>query len=249
MNSYGDVADAVCIAGLTVRRGERTVIKEMDLRVPRGSILGLLGPSGSGKTTVMRAIMGVQSNVSGEVTVAGFPAGNPETRGKVGYVTQSPSIYHDLTVRQNISYFARIALPQASRSELKSATDQALLHVGLADRPDDRVGALSGGQRSRVSLACALVGDPQILVLDEPTVGLDPLLREQLWTIFRALAAEGRTLLVSSHVMDEAARCDHLILLREGSVAFSGSPSELLGRTGESTYDRAFLTLITEEAR
>lgn len=233
---------AVVIEGLRVIRGKRVVLPDLRLHVPAGQVVGLLGPSGSGKTTLMRAIVGVQVVDGGTVTVLGHPAGDPALRRQVGYVTQSPSIYADLTIRENIAYFGR-AVGLKGR-ELIEAVARTLTEVDLDDHADDLVRNLSGGQESRVSLACALVGRPSLLVLDEPTVGLDPVLRRDLWNHFRSLAADGYSLIVSSHVMDEAARCDRLVLLREGRVLADVTPAELLERTGQTDADAAFLALV-----
>ncbi|NYF98864.1 ABC transporter ATP-binding protein [Janibacter cremeus] len=235
---------AIEITGLTVTRGDRLVIPDLDLRVPTGQVVGLLGPSGGGKSTVMRAIVGVQQTDSGDVQVLGLPAGHRRLRKRVGYVTQAPSVYGDLTVRENATHFARllgVADPQA-------AADAVVSRVDLAGHADERTDALSGGQRGRASLAAALVGDPELLVLDEPTVGLDPVLRRDLWALFRRLADDGVTLLVSSHVMDEASRCDRLVLLREGAVLADDTPAHLLERTGAADAEGAFLALVDEVA-
>ena len=232
------------IEGLRVVRGGRTVFPGLSVRVPAGQVVGLLGPSGSGKSTLIRAIVGVQVVAGGSVRVLGEPAGSPLLRHRIGYVTQSPSIYDDLTVRANVRYFASIM--GASRE----SADEAITAVDLDSHTESKVGRLSGGQRSRASLACALVGEPELLVLDEPTVGLDPVLRRDLWNLFGRLAAQGRSLLVSSHVMDEAARCDRLLLLREGEVLADATLPELLARTGADDAEGAFLALIdrAEEA-
>ncbi|TDB91965.1 ABC transporter ATP-binding protein, partial [Micromonospora fluostatini] len=206
--------------------------------VGRGTVTGLLGPSGSGKTTLMRAVVGVQTIRAGKVTVLGRPAGSPALRRTVGYLTQAPSVYVDLTVRENARYFA--ALHGRGRAE----ADRAVADVGLADAAGQLVATLSGGQRSRASLACVLVGRPELVVLDEPTVGQDPVLRAELWTRFHAMAAEGTTLLVSSHVMDEAARCDRLLLVREGRLVADDTPAAVRARTGTDDLEEAFLRLI-----
>jgi ABC-2 type transport system ATP-binding protein len=194
--------DVVAVTDLVVDRGRGRVLDGLTFAVPAGQVTGLLGPSGGGKTTLMRAVVGVQQVRSGTVTVLGEPAGSPALRRRVGYVTQAPSVYGDLTVRENARYFA--SLYGMSTRE----ADAAIADVGLADAAGQLVRDLSGGQQGRASLACALVGGPEVLVLDEPTVGLDPVLRVELWARFHALAAEGQTLIVSSHVMDEAGRCD-----------------------------------------
>ena len=207
--------------------------------VPRGSVCGLLGPSGCGKTTLMRAIVGVQAGVAGQVDVLGEPAGSPGLRRRVGYVTQSPAVYGDLTVRENVDYFADVCGVE------RAGASRALVDVGLADRADQLVRTLSGGQMSRVSLATALLSSPELLVLDEPTVGLDPVLRRDLWELFAGLAAAGSTLLVSSHVMDEAVRCDRLLLMRDGLIVADDSPQALVARTGAPDVEGAFLSLAT----
>jgi ABC-2 type transport system ATP-binding protein len=229
---------AVVVRDLHVRRGRRLVLPGISLEVRAGSVTGLLGPSGSGKTTLMRAIVGVQILESGEVTVLGLPAGTPELRRRVGYVTQAPSVYGDLTVRENLRYFARVLGAPASR------VDAAIEAVDLGGQADRSVVTGSGGERARASLATALLGEPEVLVLDEPTVGLDPVLRRDLWDLFRRLAEGGATLLVSSHVMDEADRCDELILLREGTVVAQEAPDDLRARTGAERLDEAFLRLV-----
>lgn len=219
-------------------RGSNLVISDLSLTVQPGDIVGLLGPSGSGKTTLMRSIVGVQQVESGTINVLGLPAGDPEVRARVGYVTQAASVYGDLTVIENLRYFG--ALHHASAATI----DQAIESVDLGDFAGRVVGSLSGGQRGRVSLAAALVGQPELLVLDEPTVGLDPVLRRDLWTTFRALAADGVTLVVSSHVMDEADECDSLVLLRDGAIIARGTPQDLRADTGADDLGDAFLRLI-----
>ena len=228
---------AVRVEGLRVRRGGRLVLPGISLEVQRGVVTGLLGPSGSGKTTLMRAIVGVQVVESGEVTVLGRAAGSPGLRREVGYVTQAPSVYGDLTVRENLGYFAHVLGVPARR------IDEAIGTVGLAEHADQVVGTLSGGERSRVSLATALLGEPPVLVLDEPTVGLDPVLRRDLWEAFHGLAAQGAALLVSSHVLDEAERCDDLLLMRAGEIVAHGPPWELRERTQRDDLEEAFLAL------
>jgi ABC-2 type transport system ATP-binding protein len=232
---------AVVVDGLRVIRGSREVLPGISLSVSRGQVVGLLGPSGGGKTTLLRSIVGVQTVAGGTVTVLGEPAGSPGLRSRVGYVTQEPSVYSDLTVRQNITYFATLV------GAPRDAVERTIEAVDLATDADSRVDRLSGGQRSRVSLAAALVGSPELLVLDEPTVGLDPVLRRDLWAFFHRLASDGTTLLVSSHVMDEATRCDRLLLLREGRLLADDTPDGLLARTGAPDAERAFLALIEKD--
>jgi ABC-2 type transport system ATP-binding protein len=231
---------AVHIEGLRVRRGGRPVLRDLSLDVPEGRISGLLGPSGCGKTTLMRCIVGVQLVEAGRVEVLGEPAGSPALRPRVGYVTQAPSVYGDLTVRENLRYFARVLGVSRERAE------QVVQTVGLESHADDVTNRLSGGQRARVSLATALLAEPDVLVLDEPTVGLDPVLRNELWQTFRELASGGATLLVSSHVMDEAERCDDIILMRDGEIVAADSPEALRRRTGTDSVEAAFLALIRD---
>jgi ABC-2 type transport system ATP-binding protein len=233
---------AIVVDRLRVVRGGRIVLDEVSAAITGGLVTGLLGPSGSGKSTLMRAVVGVQRVESGRVHVLDEPAGSPPLRRRVAYTTQAPSVYGDLTVRENLRYFARILAAPWQRIE------EALETVGLTDDADRVVNELSGGQRARASLASALLGRPEVLVLDEPTVGLDPVLRRDLWTNFRELAAAGATLLVSSHVMDEAERCDELLLLREGRLLASGSVPEIRRRTGTDDLEEAFLRLIEGNA-
>lgn len=234
---------AIEVNGLTVIRGKNTVIPDLTVSVPTGSVTGLLGPSGCGKSTLIRAIAGIQIIESGTVTVLGGPAGTPAAREKVGYVTQASSVYPDLTVMQSLRYFAALS----GSDEL--AALEAVDNVGLADKVDALVADLSGGQRTRVSLAAALLADPDLYLLDEPTVGLDPVLRRDLWQLFKRLASQGRTLLVSSHVMDEAGRCDRVLLMREGRIIADATPDELRQDTGEDDLERAFLALAEGRER
>lgn len=229
---------AILIDNLVVRRGRTPVLHGLNLEIARGGVVGLLGPSGCGKTTLMRAIVGVQVVKSGTVTVLGQNAGSPALRHRFGYVTQSSSVYDDLTVRQNLQYFrAVLKVP-------KSDVDRVLDETDLRAQAGQLVSSLSGGQRSRVSLAGALLGTPELLVLDEPTVGLDPVLRVDLWALFHRLSDAGVTLLVSSHVMDEATRCDRLLLMRDGEILADDTPAGLLASTGAADTETAFLTLI-----
>jgi ABC-2 type transport system ATP-binding protein len=221
-----------------VVRGGTEVLPVIDLTVRPGEVVGLLGPSGSGKTTLLRAVVGVQVVTGGTVEVLGRPAGDAALRRRVGYMAQSPSIYPDLTVAENLHYFA--TLLAAGRAEVARVLDA----VDLTRLSARRAGALSGGERSRVSLAIALLGRPALLVLDEPTVGLDPVLRRDLWRLFADLAGDGASLLVSSHVMDEAARCDRLLLLRDGRVLADATLPDLLARTGAADVEHAFLGLV-----
>ncbi|MQY36319.1 Ribosome-associated ATPase [Streptomyces sp. RB17] len=241
---------AVHAHDLTVVRGPRTALHHLDFSVPRGQVTGLLGPSGCGKSTLMRSIVGTQAKVTGTLQVLGRPAGHPALRTRIGYVTQDPSVYDDLTVRQNLEYFAAILDPGRAAAERRHEhVTRAITDVDLTSHADALAGNLSGGQRNRVSLAVALLGAPELLVLDEPTVGLDPVLRRDLWKLFHDIAAtRGATLLVSSHVMDEAERCHRLLLMREGEILADDSPDALRTRTGSDTVEAAFLHLVDEAA-
>ena len=226
--------------GLTVVRGGREVLHGIDVEIEPGVVTGLLGPSGSGKTTLMRSVVGAQIVASGSVQVLGLEAGAAELRSRVGYQTQAPSVYADLSVGENLEYFAAILGVGRKRIAATVAV------VGLQGHEAQLAGTLSGGELARVSLAAALLNEPDVLVLDEPTVGLDPVLRRELWGTFHGLAQWGATVVVSSHVMDEADRCDRLLLLREGRVLARGTPEELRARTGTSDLGAAFLALVDE---
>lgn len=234
---------AVSVRDLRVVRGGRTVLDHVSFQVARGSVTGLLGPSGCGKSTLMRAIVGVQMVAGGHVEVLGHQAGSKSLRRAVGYVTQAPSVYADLTVRENLRYFAAVLGAPASD------VDRVVEEVGLGSHVDVVTGRLSGGQEARVSLAAALLGTPEVLVLDEPTVGLDPVLRRDLWNLFARLAAAGSTLLVSSHVMDEASRCGRLLLMRDGRILADDTPAALLEHTGTTDVETAFLDLVARAER
>lgn len=229
---------AIVVESLVVERGGRKVLDGLTFSVPRGSVTGLIGPSGSGKTTLMRCIVGVQIIRSGHVVVLGEEAGSVSLRRRVGYMTQAPSIYEDLSVRENARYFASIS------GLGKIEVDTVIHEVGLTEVAGQLVSTLSGGQRARASLACTLIGRPDVLVLDEPTVGQDPLLRRELWQRFHSLANLGTTLLVSSHVMDEAGRCDRLLLLRDGRLIADDTPDAVRQAGGSNDLDEAFLRLV-----
>ncbi len=230
----------VAVRGLRVRRGGRTVLDGLDLDVGSG-VTGLLGPSGCGKSTLLRCLVGVQRVDGGTVQVLGEPAGSAPLRRRVGYVTQAASTYDDLTVEENLRFFARVL------GVAVSEVDRVVEDVDLRADRRSVVRSLSGGQRSRVGLAAALLGSPELLVLDEPTVGLDPVLRRDLWARFDLLAADGVAVLVSSHVMDEAERCDRLLLMRDGAVIADGSPEQIRG--DEEDVEAAFLAIVDRGAR
>ncbi len=233
------VGPAVEVRALTVDRGGKRVLHSLSFDVEQGRITGLLGPSGCGKTTLMRCVVGVQIVASGSVSVLGRAAGS--LRERSGYVTQAPSVYADLTARENLDYFAHVL------SAPRNRIDQTIRTVHLEDQADQVVRTMSGGQRARVSLGTALLGEPELLVLDEPTVGLDPVLRRDLWETFTGLAESGITLLVSSHVMDEADHCDDLLLMRDGRLLAVETPDALRRRTGRDDLEEAFLQLIEED--
>lgn len=217
------------------------MLSDLSFDIPRGGVTGLLGPSGSGKSTLMRGIVGVQVIAGGTIDVLGLTAGDPRLRSRVSYVTQAPSIYRDLTIRENVQYFARLL--RATDAEV----DRVIEAVDLTSYAGASAGQLSGGQLARASLAAALLNSPDVLVLDEPTVGLDPVLRRDLWATFHRLAAGGATLLVSSHVMDEAKECDDILLMRDGALLARGTPAALLAETGASDLGDAFLRLVEQE--
>lgn len=231
---------AIVVDDLCVVHGGREVLHGLRFSIPAGQIVLLLGPSGGGKSTLIRAVVGVQEHVTGRCDVLGLPAGHADLRDRIGYVTQATAVYPDLTVRENLRYFA--AVVGAPHDDV----DRVLAQVDLRDEAGRLVHSLSGGQHHRVSLAVALLGTPELLVLDEPTVGLDPVLRRNLWRLFHDLAAGGVTLLVSSHVMDEASECDRLLLLRDGSLLADDTEAGLLARTGTSDVGDAFLHLVDE---
>ncbi len=231
------------IRGLTVDRGQRRVLDALDLTIEQGSVTGLLGPSGCGKSTLMRSLVGVQQLAGGSVRIAGVEAGSKELRPRIGYVTQAPSVYADLTVRENLTFFARVLGADAA------SVDRAIERVDLSRYDGQVVGQLSGGQLSRASLAVALLGSPDLLVLDEPTVGLDPVLRRDLWALFHGLADAGAAVFVSSHVMDEADRCDRLLLMREGRIIADDTPARIREQTGTADVESAFLALVDAAAK
>jgi ABC-2 type transport system ATP-binding protein len=231
---------AIALRGLLVRRGGRDVVRIPALEIPAGRVTGLMGPSGCGKTTLMRAIVGVQRVAGGRVEVLGRPAGSAALRARVGYMTQAPSVYGDLTVRENLAFFARVLGVRTARVE------EVIAAVSVPARRGQLVRDLSGGERARVSLAAVLLGEPELLVLDEPTVGLDPVLRVELWRLFAQLAQDGATLLVSSHSLEEARHCDELLLMRDGEILVSDSPAALRARTGRDNLEDAFVALVAQ---
>jgi ABC-2 type transport system ATP-binding protein len=240
MTSADPVAEA---KGLVVRRSGYTILDDLTFGIARGQVTGLLGPSGCGKTTLMRTLVGVQEITAGQVTLLGLPAGHPRLRHRVGYSTQDPAVYPDLTLNENLRYFGTVL--GLRRDRLTAAIARTIGELDLKGLEDRLVGTFSGGQLARVGLAVALLGTPDLLVLDEPTVGLDPVLRHDLWAMFHRLAALGTALLVSSHVMDEAARCDYLLFMRDGRFLAEATPAQILQRTGAPDLEAAFLRLAT----
>lgn len=228
---------SVVARDLKVQKQKNILLSGLDFSIETGAITGLIGPSGAGKTTLMRTIIGMQKPSAGNLEVLGKPAGSKELRQEIGYVTQSPSVYEDLSVRQNLQFFA--TLIKAPKTDVA----RVISEVELEPQVKQLVGTLSGGQKARVSLAAALLGSPELLVLDEPTVGLDPVLRASLWALFAKLAASGKTLLVSSHVMDEAERCHNVMLLRSGKLLWQDTKKDLLLSQGVTSIEAAFLKL------
>lgn len=228
---------AIQANGLTVKKGKQTILSNLAFTVGKGNITGLIGPSGSGKTTLMRTIVGVQK-YQGSLHVYDKPAGHASLRRMIGYVTQSPAVYSDLTVEQNLQYFGALVGTQAKK------THEIMQQVSLEKQAKQIVASLSGGQKARVSIAVALLGNPEVLILDEPTVGLDPLLRNELWELFAELAREGKTLIISSHVMDEAERCSNLLLMRDGTVLWQDTREKLLRTTTKNSVEEAFIAMI-----
>jgi len=231
------MSDAAAVEVRDVRKsfGAIHALDGLSLRVPRGQIFGLLGPNGSGKTTLIRAILGLVRPEAGEVMTLGQRMPQREVLDRIGYMTQAAALYTDLTAEENVRFFAAIA----GGGDVAAA----LAFVELSDRARSVVATLSGGMRTRLSLACAIVHSPDLLMLDEPTVGVDPHLRVQLWDGFRAMAAGGTTIIVSSHVMDEAERCDRLGLMNRGQLLAEGTTAELLARAGTDSLEGAFLAL------
>ena len=230
--------NSIAVTSLAVSRQNRSILNDLNFAITPGSIVGLLGPSGAGKTTLMRVLMGLQAITSGEATILGLPAGSSELRSQIGYVTQAPAVYGDLTVQQNLAYFGRLVHASSAHIEATMTTLQ------LNEVRNNLVQQTSGGQHARVSLAVALLGQPKLLILDEPTVGLDPIMKAELWGYLKQLAANGITLLISSHVMDEAANCDQLLLLREGRLLAQGTPKQLQKSAGAKTTEEAFIKLV-----
>lgn len=225
--------------------GHVKALKHINLELSEGKITGFIGPSGAGKTTLIRSIVGRLQTPKGSIEVLGHPAGSAELRNAVTYMTQELSVYSDLTVNENLIYFARMS--GQSRADAQKSVKELLATIDMPDKAIALVGDLSGGQKQRVSLAVALIGSPKLMVLDEPTIGLDPALRDRLWRLFNEIAARGTTLIISSHSMDEARRCEDLVLIREGEIIAHSSPKELLRKTGTGSVEQAFLKLVGDK--
>jgi ABC-2 type transport system ATP-binding protein len=237
------VETAVKITNLSVILGGQVqALSNINLEFPLGKTIGVIGPSGAGKTTLIRGIVGRLRITSGDIAVLGEPAGSPGLRQRLSYMTHELSVYPDLTVRENLRYF--VTMSGQSGKQAKETIINMLKAVDMSDKADSLVSNLSSGQKQRVSLAIALIGSPELMVLDEPTVGLDPVLREKLWGLFARLASQGTTLIISSHSMDEAERCDDLVLIRDGKLIAHSSPEELRKRTGTKTIEDSFLKLV-----
>ena len=242
MNSDSAPVPAIETAGLTKRFGRIAAVDSLDLSLPAGRIYGLLGPNGSGKTTLIRLLVGLARPTSGTARVLGVPMPSRPNLARIGYMTQADGIYTELSVWENVRFFAALfGIHDADRLR------EVLEVVYLADRRNTPTLELSGGMRRRLSLACALVHRPDVLFLDEPTVGIDPALRVQFWDYFRRLAGEGSTLLVSSHVMDEAERCDELLLVLHGRLLAQGSSRSVVEQAGATDLEGAFLRLGAAE--
>ena len=232
---------AIKISHLSVTlSGSFNALQDINVELPEGKAIGFIGPSGAGKTTLIRSIVGRIKLTSGSIDIFGLPAGDSKLRHQMSYMTQEISVYPDLTVKENLKYFATMM----GHKNVNEIIKNVLHEVDMSDKANSLVKNLSGGQKQRVSLSVALIGSPKLMVLDEPTIGLDPVLRESLWKLFNKLKAQGTTLLVSSHSMDEAERCDDLILIRSGKLLAHGSPSELKKNNNTKTIEETFLKLV-----
>ena len=239
-----DGALAVSAHGVRKRYGSVEALSGLDVEVRAGEIYGLLGPNGSGKTTLIRCIAGLVRPDAGDITVLGRAPAEAASAGRLGYMTQSPALYGDLSVEENLDFFARLE----GVDDTDDRIDEVLATVDLAERKRSIVNSLSGGMRTRVSLAAALLHQPDLLLLDEPTVGVDPVLRREFWAHFRRLAAGGTTILVSSHVMDEASRCDRLGLILGGTLLAEGTSADLIRQTAAPDLETAFLALAASQS-
>lgn len=235
---------AVEIKGLTVQFGRQVILPQLSVSVPEGQIIGLLGPSGSGKTTLVKSIIGINPFRSGSITVFGRHVPSLGAMSAIGYMAQSDALYEDLCAMDNLLFFEKIygIHGQAAKARAK----EMLSFVGLGDDKKKPVRYFSGGMKRRLSLAIALIHRPRLLILDEPTVGIDPVLRKKFWDEFKSLKSNGCTIITTTHVMDEAARCDRILLLREGKIIANGTPEELLSQTHTKSIEEAFLCFSGE---
>lgn len=239
-------SSSVSVKNLSVTLGGQVkALRNITVDFPTGKTIGVIGPSGAGKTTLIRSIVGRQHSTSGNIRVFDLPAGSPRLRRQLTYMTQGLSVYSDLTVAENLKYFA--VMSGQPKKQIKPLVHDLLKTVDLTNKASTLVSNLSGGQQQRASLAVALIGSPKLMVLDEPTVGLDPVLREKLWNLFARLAEQGITLIISSHSMDEANRCDDLVLIRDGQLIAHSSPAQLRAQTGTKTIEEAFLKLVGDK--
>lgn len=237
------MTQAIEVSEVSHRFGRVQVLNSVSLAVPQGVIYGLLGPSGSGKTTLIRLMAGALKPTEGSITVLGTRMPDRTAAARIGYMTQAAALYPDLSLRENLEFFG--ALYGIERSALSQRIEEIARTVELDGRLDDQLLTFSGGMVQRSSLAAALLHDPDLLLLDEPTVGLDPVLRQTFWRHFRALASQGKTLIVSSHIMDEADRSDQLGFVRDGRLLTTGSPDEIRARSGTESLEDAFLILAS----
>jgi ABC-2 type transport system ATP-binding protein len=237
--AVGAEEDVVVTEGLTKRFGELVAVSDLDLRIGRGAVYGLIGPNGSGKTTTIKMLNGLLRPSAGNALVLGEPVRSPEVVHRVGYMPQERAIYTDLTVHENLQLFA--GMYSMARDEFEERGDALLEMTDLRERRDGLVAELSGGMKHRVSLACALVHDPELVFLDEPTVGVDPELRKGFWDYFASLKSEGKTVVLTTHYMDEADHCDIVGMMRRGRMIAEDSPEGLKTRTGTSSLEEAFL--------
>jgi len=244
----GEAQAAVEATRIGFSYGKTVALDGLSLSVPRGASFGLVGPNGAGKSTIIRIIVGLLKPQHGGIQVLGNPYPHSMARD-MGYMPQLSALYAELSVWENVDFFAHVyGLTERRRRVL--LVGECIRLVGLWERRNDPVLKLSGGMRQRASLACAIAHQPRLLVLDEPTVGLDPELRVAFWRHFRGLTAGGVTLVISSHTMDDAAHCDRLAFLRDGKVVAEGSPAELVGATGSpgATLEETFLYFLRREA-
>lgn len=238
---------SIRIEGLRREFGPVIALDGVDLAIDGAGIVGVAGPNGAGKTTLIETLLGLLSPTAGRVKVNGIEPLDYDAadRRRLGYMPQHEAVYQDLTARQNVGFFASLyGIPDRER-----AVQAALEFVDLADRADDRVSTLSGGMTRRTSLACAVVHDPDVLLLDEPTVGLDPALRATMWKGFRARRDGGTLILVSTHYLGEAGNCDQVLFLRDGRVLDFDTPASFRDRTGAADLEGAFLRLLDSDVR